>query len=120
MLNTNLEHVESDQAFADLLKSNENVMLCCGREGPMCLPVYDVMEHLRDSYPQVAFRDMAFDGTASSNIKRLPETRGFMGLPFTVYFKNGKVVAATSGIQNQAQVKANLDRLFGEPARKVA
>ena len=120
MLRTNLEHIESDQGFNDLLQNEENVMLCCGREGPMCLPVYDVMEKLRDRYPQVAFRDMSFDGPAAHNIKSLPEVQRFMGLPFTVYFKDGKVVEATSGIQNKSQVKQVLDSAFGEAARKVA
>ncbi len=120
MLRTNLEHVESDATFTELLDQNENVMLCCGREGPMCLPVYDVMENLRDGYTNVAFRDMAFDGPAANNIKSLAQVRGFMGLPFTVYFKNGEVVAATSGIQNKKQVKENLDRAFGEAGRQAA
>ena len=48
MLNTNLKHVESDEAFQRVLEENENVMICCGREGPMCLPVYDAMEKLED------------------------------------------------------------------------
>ena len=29
-----------------VLAENENVMITCGRMGPMCLPVYDVMESL--------------------------------------------------------------------------
>ena len=120
MLNTKLTHIESDQAFTTLLEENENVMLCCGREGPMCLPVYDIMEKYEGKYPQDAFRDMSFDGRASHNIKTLPETRGFMGLPFTVYFKKGEVVAATSGIQNKKQVKEILEREFGVEARKAA
>jgi len=36
-----------------------------------------------------------------------------MGLPFTVYFKNGKAVAATTSIQSSEQVRAILDREFG-------
>jgi thioredoxin 1 len=120
MLNTNLQHIESDEAYRELLAENPNVMLCCGREGPMCLPVYDVMESLEAKYPQVAFRDMSFDGPAAHNIRRLPEVRSFTGLPFTVYFRDGKVVAATSSIQNKAQVKAILDRAFGASAQSAA
>jgi len=120
MLHTNLDHIESDEAFQKLLADNPNVMLCCGREGPMCLPVYDVMENLRDKYPGVAFRDMAFDGPAAHNIRSLPEVRSFTGLPFTIYFRDGKVVTATSSIQNKAQVKSILDREFGEAATKAA
>ena len=113
MLQTVLEHVESEQAFQDTLENNENVMICCGRMGPMCLPVYDVMEALTPDYPHVAFRDMAFDEPVGSLIRGLPETKSFAGLPFTVYFKNGKVVAATSSIQTMDQVTAILDEHFG-------
>jgi len=37
-----------------------------------------------------------------------------MGLPFTVYFKNGRVMAATSSIQIKQQVIEILDREFGK------
>jgi thioredoxin 1 len=37
-----------------------------------------------------------------------------MGLPFTVYYKNGKVVHATSSIQDTKQVQTILDDRFGE------
>lgn len=113
MLQTPLEHIESEQAFQETLASNENVMICCGRMGPMCLPVYDVMETLTPDYPHVAFRDMAFDEPVGAVIRSLPETAGFMGLPFTVYFKEGKVVAATSSIQTMDQVTSILDEHFG-------
>lgn len=120
MLHTNLDHIESDKAFDELVQNEKEIMICCGREGPMCLPVYDVMENLRDRYPDVAFRDMSFDGRAAHNIKSLPQAKGFMGLPFTVYIRDGEVVEATSGIQNKSQVKGILDRVFGEAVRKVA
>jgi thioredoxin 1 len=113
MLQTGLEHIESEQAFQNVIKENDNVMICCGRMGPMCLPVYDVMETLAPDYQHVAFRDMDFDEPVAQVIRRLPETARFMGLPFTVYFKNGKVVAATSSIQTMEQVTAILDKHFG-------
>lgn len=113
MLDTNLQHVTTDQEFNDLIQNNENVMICCGRMGPMCLPVYDVMESIEGKYQHVVFRDMAFDSSVAGNIRRLPETRAFNGLPFTVYFKNGKVVKATSSIQNKKQVTGILDEQFG-------
>jgi thioredoxin 1 len=109
MLRTNLEHVETEEQYQDLLANNENVMICCGRMGPMCLPVYAVMEELTPEYQHVAFRDMEFDAPIGHLIRNLPETAGFMGLPFTVYYKNGKVVAATSSIQSMDQVTAILD-----------
>jgi len=115
-----LKHIESDQDFNTVLEENENVMICCGRQGPMCLPVYDIMEKLEGKYPQVAFRDLAFDGPAAHNIKRLPQVQGFTGLPFTVYFKNGEVVAATTSIQTKAQVREILDTKLVKGSEKAA
>jgi thioredoxin 1 len=113
MLQTGLEHVTSEQEFKEVLADNENVMICCGRMGPMCLPVYDIMEAVGPDYPHVAFRDMLFDAPVSQVIRSLPETAGFAGLPFTVYFKDGKVVRATSSIQSMEQVTGILDEQFG-------
>ncbi len=111
MLQTNLKHIASEKEYNEVINSNENVMICCGRMGPMCLPVYDVMEELEDEYKHVSFYDMEFDHPDASVIRSLPESRGFMGLPFTIYYKNGKVVEATSSIQNNEQVTAILDRV---------
>jgi thioredoxin 1 len=36
-----------------------------------------------------------------------------MGLPFTMYYKNGKVAKATTSIQTHEQVTAILDEQFG-------
>ena len=114
MLRTNLRHLETHETLQDALKTHENVMICCGRMGPMCLPVYALMADLPDEYPHVAFFDQDFDGPAAAFIRALPECAGFMGLPFTVYFKNGKALAATTSIQSSEQVKALLDRAFGD------
>ena len=120
MLQTNLKHVESDAEFKKVLEDNENVMITCGRMGPMCLPVYDAMEALERKYPHVAFRDMNFDGPASHNIKSLPQVRHFTGLPFVVYFRNGQVVEAVSSVQSKAQVKSVLDHHFAQPLAKAS
>lgn len=116
VLPTNLEHVATAKELQELIEQHENVMVCCGRMGPMCIPVYGIMEELRDEYTHVAFRDMAFDSPEAAVIRNLPECRNFMGLPFTVYYKNGKVVAATSSIQSRDQITTILDREFGQPA----
>jgi thioredoxin 1 len=116
MLATNLTHITSEQDFHDTLKNNENVMVCCGRMGPMCIPVYGVMEELQSEYSHVAFRDLEFDGPYGHLIKSLPECQSFRGLPFTVYFHNGKVVKATSSIQNRDQVTEILDTAFTQKA----
>jgi len=112
ILNTNLKHVTSAAEHAEVINNNENVMICCGRMGPMCLPVYDIMEDFEEEYPHVAFFDMAFDSPEAHVIRNAPECSSFMGLPFTVYYKNGKLVSATSSIQTKEQVKAILDSQF--------
>ena len=114
MLSTNLTHVLSEKEHAELLAANENVMICCGRMGPMCIPVYEVMEELEGEYKNVKFADMEFDKPDSRVIRDLPECRGFAGLPFVVYYKNGKVVKATSSIQSSDQVTKILDANFGK------
>ena len=112
MLDTNLKHVESREEIEELIKNNADVMVCCGRMGPMCIPVYGIMEELEPKHPHVQMRDMDFDISAASFIKKLPECAFFMGLPFTVYFKNGKVVEATSSIQDKKQITGILDKVF--------
>ena len=111
-LMTHLEHVMTAAEHAKILEENENVMICCGRMGPMCVPVYAAMEELRDEYPDVKFMDMLFDSPEAHVIRNAPECAGFMGLPFTMYYKNGKVVKATSSIQSKEQIKAILDEQF--------
>ena len=114
MLMTNLKHLESESDIQETLSANENVMICCGRMGPMCIPVYQAMEQLQPKYPHVAFRDLEFDIPAADFIKHLPECASFMGLPFTVYFKKGQVVAATTSIQSLDEVVKILDQVFAK------
>ena len=115
-LKTNLEDVEAKGALKALLGKNQNVMICCGRMGPMCIPVYGIMEGLRERYAHVAFRAMDYDGPISDAISGLPECASFMGLPMTIYYQKGEVVAATASIQTAEQVTAILDEKFGPPA----
>ncbi len=116
MLDTNLQHLETEKEVQECIQKNENVMICCGRMGPMCVPVYGIMEDLQETYSHVAFRDQEFDIPGARYIQKLPECAMFRGLPFTVYFKNGKVAAATSSIQTKGQVVEILDRAFGVPS----
>jgi len=113
LLQTEIHEIESAAELEKITNENENVMVCCGRMGPMCLPVYDVMEELQDERPNVKFYSMAFDSPEAGVIRNAPECSGFMGLPFTMYYKNGKVAHATSSIQNREQVTAILDEKFG-------
>jgi thioredoxin 1 len=111
-LQTRLRHIHSETEFNEIVAENPNVMICCGRMGPMCVPVYAAMEILKERFPEVAFCDMPFDHPEAHVIRSLPECRGFMGLPFTVYFKNGEVVKATTSIQTRDQVEAILKQYF--------
>jgi thioredoxin 1 len=112
MLYTNLRHLESVSDHNNAISENGNVVVICGRMGPMCIPVYGIAEELEAEYDHVKFFDMEFDNPISDVIRILPEVKGFRGIPFTVYYKNGKVVKATSGIQTKDQVKAILNKEF--------
>jgi len=116
VLDTDLKHLTTDEEVQKVISENENVMICCGRMGPMCVPVYGIMEDLEESgnYDNVIFKDLLFDSPVASYIRNLPQCAGFTGLPFTVYFKNGNVVTATSSIQNKKQIVEILDREFAK------
>ena len=113
-LQTEVHEIETAAELDKMINENENVMVCCGRMGPMCIPVYDVMEELEDECKNVKFAVMAFDTPEAGVIRNAPEASGFMGLPFTFYYKGGKVADATSSIQNRAQVQGILDKHFCE------
>jgi thioredoxin 1 len=112
MLYTQLNHIESAVDHKKVISNNENVMVICGRMGPMCIPVYGIAERLVDEYSHVKFYDMEFDNPEAHVIRNIPEVQGFMGIPFTIYYKNGQVVKATSSIQTKDQVTAILDKEF--------
>lgn len=118
MLYTNLKHITTADEHKKFVEENENVMICCGRMGPMCVPVYGIMEELEGEYEHVKFADMEFDNPDSYVIRNAPECGHFMGLPFTVYYRNGKIVKATSSIQTMDQVKGILDGQFSIPVAK--
>lgn len=113
LLRTGLHEFETAAELQKFISENENVMVCCGRMGPMCIPVYNVMEELEDERTNIKFAVMAFDNPEAAVIRNAPECRGFMGLPFTMYYKNGEVAHATSSIQNLQQVNNILDAQFG-------
>jgi len=108
-LQTPVREIETAAELEKIISENENVMVCCGRMGPMCIPVYDTMEELEEEYSNVKFYSMAFDSPEASIIRNAPECRGFMGLPFTMYYKNGSVAHATTSIQNRQQITSVLD-----------
>jgi thioredoxin 1 len=112
ILHTNLHEFETADELQKYINENENVMVCCGRMGPMCIPVYGIMEELEEERPEIKFAVMAFDSPEAHIIRNAPECRGFMGLPFTIYYKNGEVAHATSSIQSMDQVTAVLDEHY--------
>jgi len=112
MLQTEIQEIESADELQKIISENDNVMVCCGRMGPMCIPVYDAMEELADDRDNVKFYSMAFDNPEAQVIRNAPEAQGFMGLPFTMYYKNGKVAHATSSIQSMDQITSVLDKHF--------
>jgi thioredoxin 1 len=112
MLRTELKHLETTEEFHVALKDKKNLMVCCGRMGPMCVPVYREMERLEEDYPHVAFCDMDFDIEAASVIRELPECKSFMGLPFVVYFRDGEVTQASAGIQSRDNIVLALNEQF--------
>jgi thioredoxin 1 len=114
MLSTSLHEFETAAELEKYINDNENVMVCCGRMGPMCIPVYGIMEELEEERTDIKFAVMAFDSPEAHIIRNEPECRGFMGLPFTMYYKNGKVAHATSSIQSMDQVTSILDRHFSK------
>jgi len=111
-LPTGLSHLATADDLQKAINENENVMVCCGRMGPMCVPVYGIMEELEGKYTNVKFFDMAFDSPEAHVVRNLPECQGFAGLPFTVYYKNGQVAKATSSIQDMDKVTTILDSEF--------
>ena len=117
MLYTNLKHILTAGQHMQVISDNENVMVICGRMGPMCIPVYAIAEGLEDTYPHVKFFDMEFDNPEAHVIRNIPEVKGFLGIPFTIYYKNGRVVKATSSIQTKEQVIAILDKEFASTVK---
>ncbi len=114
MLYTNLKHIESAAEQVEIINENSQVVIICGRMGPMCIPVYRIAEELETEYKHVKFYDMEFDNPESDIIRSLPEVQEFSSVPFIIWYKNGKVVQSTSGIQTKAQVTAILDQEFSD------
>jgi len=112
MLQTNLEHIETEEQLKELIENNEKVAVCCGRMGPMCIPVYDIFEIFQEKHPDIQFRDMDFDIPGAAMVKNLAECRKFWGLPYTIYYRNAKVAKATSSIQSAKEVKSVIDEVF--------
>lgn len=115
IFDTSVKQIESSEELEIYLKENTKVVVCAGRWGPMCIPVYKEMEILigLDKYKDVCFLVINFDTPSAMKIKREKLCRGFRGLPFTVYYKNGESVHATSSIQSRKQLEDNISKHLG-------
>ena len=87
-------------------------MVILGRMEPQSITVYRIAEELESDYPDVKFYDMEPDNPELNGIRNLPEFGNFVETPYTVYYKNGMFVKATSGIQTKDQIAAILDEVF--------
>jgi thioredoxin 1 len=112
LLRTAVQEIETAAELNKIISENENVMVCCGRMGPMCIPVYDIMEELEEERENIKFYTMGFDTPEANQIRQAPECRGFMGIPFTMYYKNGETVKATTSIQSRKQITEIFDTYF--------
>jgi len=112
MLYTNLEHIETANEFAKIIKENENVVVICGRMGPLCVPVYRVVEELSEEFTQVKFYDMEYDNPEFYFFHALPEVQGLEEIPFTILYRNGEAAKSVSGIFSKVQFKEILTEEF--------
>ena len=112
MLQTAIHEIETAAELQKIISENDNVMVCAGRMGPMCIPVYDTMEELEEERTNIKFYSMGFDTPEAAPIRNAPMCSGFMGLPFTVYYKKGEMVEATTSIQSRDQIVSILDKYF--------
>ena len=111
-MNTRIKHLETVGAVEEAIANNERLMVSAGRWGPMCIPVYKIMEELEgeDKYKDIVFRVIEFDVPAATPIKQAKECQGFRGLPFTLYYRNGEVACATSSIQTKEQIENDIQK----------
>lgn len=119
MLYTNLKHIESVEEYERIISENEYTMIICGGMGPLCILVYRIVEELGKEYPHVKFFDMEYENPEAQVIRNLSEVHGSMEIPFIIYYKNGKVVKATCGIQYKTHITNILDSIFTETSMDI-
>ena len=112
MLNTKVRLLATMESVQDAIATSKKLIICAGRWGKMCIPVYRAMENLEteEKYTDISFRAVDFDGEAAYLIRTLEACCDFMGLPFTVYYRDSTVVHATSSIQSKEQLEDNIKR----------
>ncbi len=112
MLYTNLKHIESTAQHVEIINEQENSMVIWGRMEPKSILVYRIAEELEADYPNVKFYDVEIDNPGISDLRSLPELSNLSGIPYSVFYKNGQVVQATSGLQTKDQIVAILNNEF--------
>jgi len=112
MLYTNLEHIETAGEFTRIIEENENVVVICGRMGPLCVPVYRVVEELVNEFSEVKFYDMEYDNPEFYFFHARPEVQNLEEIPFTILYRNGEVVKSVGGLQTKIQLKRILTEEF--------
>lgn len=114
MLKTKLQHLKDRKDAEETITNSQKLIICAGRWGPMCIPVYRAMERLEleEKYNDIVFRVTEFDTDAAKPIREAEKCRGFMALPFTVYCSNNEIVHATSGIQSKEKIEKNIEQYF--------
>ena len=112
VLQTNLKHLRSKIKLRKLLKENKDVIIIAGRD--ICsncnvvINIFENIDHITkilDNSKKLNIFDWDYDLESADIIRDLPECEFFESLPFVIYFKNGKVINATSGRQTYKQIK---------------
>ena len=109
MLYTNLYHLETARELGRVISENTDVLVVCGRMDPRCVTAYRIAEELEKEYSQVQFCDMEFDNPESLSIRLMPEIERLNELPVAIYFRQGMVVEAASGMLTASQFRIMLD-----------
>jgi thioredoxin 1 len=112
MLYTNLEHIETAVEFAEVIGTNENVVVICGRMGPFCVPVYRNVEELGEKFTHVKFYDMEYDNPEFYFFHALPEVQNLEEMPFIVFYRSGVAVKSVAGMQSKTQLSEILTENF--------
>lgn len=109
MLYTNLEHIETAGDFEKIIRDNENVVVICGRMGPLCVPVYRAIEELGHEFQQIKFFDMEYDNPEFYFFHARPEVSNLEDIPFTTFYYRGEAVKSVGGLQTKAQLNKFLN-----------
>ena len=115
MLYTNLKHIIDTEEFSKIIGENENVVVICGRMGPLCIPVYRVAEELEAKYHHVKFYDMEYDNPESYFFHSLPEVHNLDEIPFTIFYRNGEAVNSVAGLKSKNQITEIIEKEYPLP-----